>query len=82
MDRRIHSIDLKTKTVTYVNGQLPSLKRSNPEVLNSKSPADRYLRASEVFKEVMKPMEPDAFIARLCLYRTLYRNAGNILDRQ
>ena len=82
MHRRIHSIDLKTKTVTYVNGQLPSSKRSNPEVLHSKTPADRYRSASEHFKEVTKPLEPDALIARLCLNQTLQRNAGQLLDRK
>ena len=82
MDRRIHSIDLKTKTVTYVNGQLPSSKRSRHEVLNSKTAAERYRSASEHFKEVTKPLEPDAFIARLWLYQTLYRNAGQLLDRK
>lgn len=82
MDRRIHSIDLKTKTVTYVNDQLRSSKRSRHEVLHSKSGAERYRSASEYFKEVTKPLEPDALIARLCLNQTLLRNAGQLLDRK
>ena len=81
MKRRLHSIDLRTKTVTYVSGPFPSGKQCDASVLRSKTTAEYYNRTAEFLEKLDSTMAPESMISRLCLNQTLQRNARALLDR-
>ena len=74
-------IDLKTKSVTFLNEHMPSTKRCSNRVLRARQPAEYYRCAPEVISTCMEISDPGSLFSKLDLHLTLNQSARKLLDK-